>query len=354
MPACARVLSVLLCLCSSQRHSCSSFASQAFSIQCLTPPLLTSKMSRPGASTSFPPIPVERRTAPPARSGQTPTAGQALRALLHLTSFRRCPPVEARLHDLVSQTVFSSLVRTPSTDGPPEPRLNWANESEPPAQPSQPFLAPDDPLADPPATPARPGSAQLQPDPVRIYIKHDVDEGTYDWQDVDPPLSAHRACWCNHDVLSSLGCRCPHPPGFHPSFAGKRNSDGSFATRQTACYPQPLAAAIASCIQPFLSLLPDPIKLPDWRKLLPPAFLWPAPGPRIEDGAGTSSSAFWGLPRETDFLRPLRSLWLKRLETPGLLSGVLSHMVSPSKDLPISPAALHLFESDLRTFLRVE
>ena len=88
--------------------------------------------------------------------------------------------------------------------------------------------------------------------------------------------------------------------------AGKRNSDGSFATRHTACYPQPLASAIASCVQPFLSLLADPIKLSDWRTFLPPALIWPLPGPRIEDGAGTSSSAFWGVPRETDFLRPLR------------------------------------------------
>ena len=126
-------------------------------------------MSRPGASTSFPLIPAERRTAPPARSGQTPTAGQALRALLHLSDDSILPalsamaPVDlARLHDLVSQTVFSSLVRTPSADGPPEPRLNWANESDPPAQPSQPFLAPDDP----PVTPARPGSAQQLSDPT--------------------------------------------------------------------------------------------------------------------------------------------------------------------------------------------
>ena len=50
-----------------------------------------------------------------------------------------------------------------------------------------------------------------------------------------------------------------------PSLAGKRNSDGSFATRHTACYPQPLASAIASCMQPFLSLMADPIKLSDWR-----------------------------------------------------------------------------------------
>ena len=168
------------------------------------------------------------------------------------------------------------------------------------------------------------------------------------------PLPKAWAFWCNHDVLSSLGCSCPHPPGFHPSLAGKRNSDGSFTTRHTACYPQPLASAIASCMQPFLSLLADPIKLSHWRTFLPPALIWPLPGPRIEDGAGTSSSAFWGLPRETDFLRPLRSLWLRRLETPGLLSGILSHMISPSKEPPISPAALRLFEADLRTFLQVD
>ena len=89
------------------------------------------------------------------------------------------------------------------------------------------------------------------------------------------PLPKAWAFWCNHDVLSSLGCCCPHPPGFHPSLAGKRNSDGSFATRHTACYPQPLASAIASCMQPFLSLLADPIKLSDWRTFLPPALIWP-------------------------------------------------------------------------------
>ena len=85
-------------------------------------------MSRPGASASFPPIRAERRAAPSARSGQTPTAGQALRALLSLSDDAVLPalfglaPVDlARLHDLVSQTVFSSLVPTPSGDGPPEP-----------------------------------------------------------------------------------------------------------------------------------------------------------------------------------------------------------------------------------------
>ena len=51
---------------------------------------------------------------------------------------------------------------------------------------------------------------------------------------------------------------------------------------------------------------------------------------------------------------PVKPTSSERLETPGLLSGILSHMVSPSKEPPISPAALSLFESDLRDFLHVQ
>ena len=130
------------------------------------------------------------------------------------------------------------------------------------------------------------------------------------------PLPKAWAFWCNFD----LGCRCPHPPRFHPSFAGKRNSDGSFATRQTACYPQLLAEGIALSVQHFLSILSEPVPFTAWRQFLPATFIWPIASHRIEDGAGTCSSAFWGVPREADSLGRLRALWLRRLETPRLLS----------------------------------
>ena len=44
---------------------------------------------------------------------------------------------------------------------------------------------------------------------------------------------------------------------------------------------------------------------------------------------------------------------LRGLETPGLLSGILSHVVSPGGAPPVSPAALSLFEADLSAFLRI-
>ena len=89
------------------------------------------------------------------------------------------------------------------------------------------------------------------------------------------PLPKAWAFWCNFDILSPLGCRYrSHPPRFHPSFAGRRNSDGSFATRHTACYPQPLAKGIAACVQHFLSFRREPVLLSEWRRLLPASFLW--------------------------------------------------------------------------------
>ena len=163
------------------------------------------------------------------------------------------------------------------------------------------------------------------------------------------PLPKEWAFWANFSVLAPIACKCPHPPRFHPSFAGRRNADGSFATRQTACYPDALAAAIAAQIAPFLSIRSTAIAFGEWPSLLPPSFVWPQPSGRIEDGA----SAFWGTPREPDVLKPLRTAWLCRLQTPGLLSGLLTHLVS-FKDSPLSETALGPFLSDLRAFLCVK
>ena len=123
------------------------------------------------------------------------------------------------------------------------------------------------------------------------------------------PLPKSWAFWASHPVLQPVACKCPHPPRYHPSFAGRRNPDGSFATRQTACYPDALAAALAQHIAPFLSVRQDPVPLSAWTSFLPRTFVWPCHSSRIEDGAGTCSSAFWGKPREPDVLKPLRSAW---------------------------------------------
>ena len=144
----------------------------------------------------------------------------------------------------------------------------------------------------------------------------------------------------------------PLPP--HPALP----SQGSDFVRVVRCpsahHPDALAAALAQHIAPFLSVRQEPVPLSAWTSFLPRTFVWPCHSSRIEDGAGTCSSAFWGKPREPDVLKPLRSAWLKRLEAPGLLSGLLTHLVSPSKEPPLSDAALQPFLSDLRSFLRID
>ena len=83
-----------------------------------------------------------------------------------------------------------------------------------------------------------------------------------------PPVAWFKSWtfWSNFPAVESLACMCQHPRGFHPSFAGKRLPDGSFATRHTACYPW---QAIVRCVQPWLSLRSATIHFAAWRHLLP-------------------------------------------------------------------------------------
>ena len=140
--------------------------------------------------------------------------------------------------------------------------------------------------------------------------------------------------WSNFPAVEALACLCHHPRGFHPSFAGKRLPDGSFATRHTACYPAKLAQAIARCVQPWLTPRSDAISLSAWRHLLPKRFVWPQVRHRIEDGAGTCSSAFWHIPRERDSFKDLRQAWLRRILQPGFIHSVLSRLNSDAKAPP--------------------
>ena len=159
--------------------------------------------------------------------------------------------------------------------------------------------------------------------------------------------------WSNFPAVESLACMCQHPRGFHPSFAGKRLPDGSFATRHTACYPSQLAQAIVHCVQPWLTLRPAAIPLASWRHLLPTRFVWPQLRRRIEDGAGTCSSAFWQVPRERDSFKDLRHAWLRRIMQPGFIQSVLSRLNSDAKAPPLSPDELLPFFGDLRSWLQV-
>ena len=169
-------------------------------------------------------------------------------------------------------------------------------------------------------------------------------------------VPAHKS-WtfmCNHGTIASVASTCSHPLGFHPPLSGKRSSDGTFLTRQTAHYPSSLASRLASVASPFVDKGNAGYSVRSWTSLLPSAPCWPPPSGRIEDGAGLCSSATPFPPTQSDALGGLRKAWCKRLLDSGLHQQIASRLLSGSKTNPLSEDELAPFLADLRSFLHVD
>ncbi|CAE7302951.1 LRRC45 [Symbiodinium sp. CCMP2592] len=152
--------------------------------------------------------------------------------------------------------------------------------------------------------------------------------------------------------LSSLASACCHPPGTHPPLAGKRDSSGAFLTRTTACYPDGLCERFAALMAPYLSRSVGLVPFLSWETaLLEPQLCWPLPSSRIEDGAGSCSTASWSKPSGPDTFGSLRKLWVKRILSGDFLAKFRARLASGSKDAPISESELEPFLGDLRSFL---
>ncbi|CAE7202888.1 LRRC45 [Symbiodinium sp. CCMP2592] len=152
--------------------------------------------------------------------------------------------------------------------------------------------------------------------------------------------------------LSSLASTCCHPPGTHPPLAGKRDSSGAFLTRTTACYPDGLCERVAALMAPYLSRSVGLVSFLSWETALLESHLcWPLPSSRIEDGAGSCSTASWSKPSGPDTFGPLRKLWVQRILSGDFLAKFRARLASGSKDAPISESELVPFLGDLRSFL---
>ena len=171
-------------------------------------------------------------------------------------------------------------------------------------------------------------------------------------------LALHKSWsfFCNDPGIATIASVCPHPFGFHPAVSGKRASDGSFLTRRTAAYPHALAQSLAELASPWLTSVTSPseaVSLVDWQTLLPPRLPWPDLKYRIEDGAGTCSTARPSPASSSDRLRNLRAAWSRRLLRDGLAVRIASALNSGRRDPPLSELELEPFLADLRVFLGV-
>ncbi|CAE7452587.1 unnamed protein product, partial [Symbiodinium necroappetens] len=161
---------------------------------------------------------------------------------------------------------------------------------------------------------------------------------------------------CNDASVSQLASVCPHPIGFHPAVSGKRAADGSFLTRNTAAYPASLALSLAQLAAPWLSKDTSgtaPVALATWHSLLPTRLPWPDLMHRVEDGAGTCSTARPDPAKFSDPFRSLRTSWSRRFLRDGLAARIATALNSGSREPPLSESELEPFLSDLRSFLGV-
>ena len=173
---------------------------------------------------------------------------------------------------------------------------------------------------------------------------------------VGMPLHKSWSFCCNDASVSRIASLCPHPVGFHTAVSGKRAADGSFLTRKTAAYPAPLATSLAQLAVPWLSsdtTCGVPVPLDAWTSLLPSRLPWPVLKHRVEDGAGTCSTARPDPAKFSDPLRSLRTSWSRRFLSGGVAVRIAAALNSGSRDPPLSDSELEPFLSDLRSFLGV-
>ena len=157
----------------------------------------------------------------------------------------------------------------------------------------------------------------------------------------------------NRPGILELASTCCHPPGSHKPIWGKRASDGSFLSRLTAQYPKSLADTMAKFLSACTTCQNRSLQLADWRSALPKDPVWPQPASRVEDGAGTQSSAFWITPQSSDDFKGLRRQWTNRLCQDRLCLRIADSLSRGVDQPPVAPHELQPFLDDLCDFCEV-
>ena len=111
---------------------------------------------------------------------------------------------------------------------------------------------------------------------------------------------------------------------------------------------------IVSVLQPWVTSGSGLHRVRSWQSLLPIPIPWPINHQRVEDGAGTASTASWTRPTGTDVFQDLRRQWVNRFFSSDLHRKITAALLSGSKEPPLSGDELAPFLADVRAFLKLD
>ena len=153
--------------------------------------------------------------------------------------------------------------------------------------------------------------------------------------------------------LTPMGGRCQHPDGSHQQIAGHTNQAGDFLSRDTACYPEPLADRFASIVSPLMSGHLGDIPWDSRTSIIPVKSRTALPHSN-EDGGGLRSQPDWSVPDRTsqDSFADLRRQWLDMIIHQRLDKKLLAFCGSGSSDPPFNTQDLAFFKQSLERFLQ--
>ena len=158
----------------------------------------------------------------------------------------------------------------------------------------------------------------------------------------------------SYPPLSEMACQCDHPPGFHQPIAGQTNAAGDFLSRDTACYPDALAAKFATIVHPLLSSCDQDIPWKNCDIILPVKKVSDFPR-SSEDGGGMFSVPDWSMAPRTaeDSFHELRKQWMSLVIHHRLDKKLVAFCQNSSADPPFNDADLVPFRTSLEHFFRV-
>ena len=134
--------------------------------------------------------------------------------------------------------------------------------------------------------------------------------------------------------IRTLASTCCHAPGAHRSIAGLKQGN-AHVSALTAEYPESLASALASLLQPFCTQTGTRKAISDFANLLCEPVVHRRPP--VCDGAGFNSTADHTNPKASSAFQDLLQHWQRYAAQQDLSSHIVRHLAQGADSHPLTP-----------------